>query len=210
MKKVNNIKNETINETKIKILEVSLELFSKQGFKGTTIRQIANEVGIKGASIYNHFGGKEEILEAIFSIYRPRSFRENLINNTYVEQIKENPDNFITVFDNEIINGYKIDKHWSKLYKLIIMEMFQNKTIEIIMKKNILQDAKNAFKHFFDELKKYELIKDIDTLFLANEFLNLLISSNIEILLVHDDTNFDYYIDVLRKRIEFFWKNIQL
>ncbi|WFD11948.1 TetR/AcrR family transcriptional regulator [Tepidibacter hydrothermalis] len=206
---MNNIKNEKMSETKIKILEISLDLFSKQGFKGTSIRQIANAVGIKGASIYNHFGGKEEILQAIFSIYRPRSFRENLINNTYLEQIKENPDNFITVFDNEIINGYKTNEHWSKLYKLIIMEMFQNETVGTIMKKNILQDAKNAFKHFFDELKKCKLIKNIDTLFLANEFLNILISSNIEILLIHNDDNFDYYIDLLRKRIEFFWKNIK-
>ncbi len=38
---------ENINsKTKIKIMEVSLLLFSEKGFKGTSIREIAKRVGI--------------------------------------------------------------------------------------------------------------------------------------------------------------------
>ncbi len=52
--------------TKQKILEKSLELFAKKGYDGVSMREIAAAVGIKGASIYNHFKGKEDIFQGIF------------------------------------------------------------------------------------------------------------------------------------------------
>ena len=52
--------------TKEKIVYESLKLFSKKGYTGVSMREIATAVGIKGASIYNHFKGKQEVFEAIF------------------------------------------------------------------------------------------------------------------------------------------------
>ena len=52
--------------TKEKIVYESLKLFSKKGYNGVSMREIAAAVGIKGASIYNHFKGKQEVFEAIF------------------------------------------------------------------------------------------------------------------------------------------------
>lgn len=52
--------------TKQKILEESLKLFSQNGYEGVSMREIAAAVGIKGASIYNHFKGKEDIFNGIF------------------------------------------------------------------------------------------------------------------------------------------------
>ncbi len=52
--------------TKQKILEESLKLFAKKGYEGVSMREIAATVGIKGASIYNHFKGKEDIFQGIF------------------------------------------------------------------------------------------------------------------------------------------------
>ncbi len=52
--------------TKDKILYTSLRLFSKKGYDGVSMREIAAEVGIKGASIYAHFKGKQDIFDAIF------------------------------------------------------------------------------------------------------------------------------------------------
>ena len=49
--------------TKEKIFEVSIDLFSQYGYDGVSIRQIAKEVGIKESSIYNHYPSKESILD---------------------------------------------------------------------------------------------------------------------------------------------------
>lgn len=52
--------------TKKRIIIESLRLFASKGYDGVSMREIAATVGIKGASIYNHFKGKEDIFLAIF------------------------------------------------------------------------------------------------------------------------------------------------
>jgi AcrR family transcriptional regulator len=48
--------------TKGEILRASLRLFSEYGFYGTSVRQIAAEVGVNPATLYAHYPAKEQIL----------------------------------------------------------------------------------------------------------------------------------------------------
>jgi AcrR family transcriptional regulator len=52
--------------TKMQILDSAYRLFTEKGFRGSSLRDIAERSGIKAASIYNHFKSKEEIFEAVF------------------------------------------------------------------------------------------------------------------------------------------------
>ena len=52
-------------DTKQKILEKALELFSAQGYDSVSVGQIAKAVGIKAPSLYNHFPSKQAIFDAI-------------------------------------------------------------------------------------------------------------------------------------------------
>ena len=51
--------------TKQLILEAALELFAVQGYEAASISQIADRVGIRKASMYSHFMGKQDILDAL-------------------------------------------------------------------------------------------------------------------------------------------------
>ena len=51
--------------TKEKILVNSLKLFSKKGYNGTSVRDIAYSVGIKESSLYNHFKSKQDIFDSV-------------------------------------------------------------------------------------------------------------------------------------------------
>ena len=53
--------------TKEKIFNVSLDLFSKKGYDSVSLREIAEAVGIKKSSIYSHYSSKEAILMDIFN-----------------------------------------------------------------------------------------------------------------------------------------------
>ena len=54
------------------ILEVASKLFLEQGYDGTSVQQIANEVGCTKAALYYHFkDGKEEILQEMMQTHRP-------------------------------------------------------------------------------------------------------------------------------------------
>ena len=52
-------------DTKAKILEKALELFSENGYDAVSVDQIAKAVGIKAPSLYNHFPVKRAIFDAI-------------------------------------------------------------------------------------------------------------------------------------------------
>ena len=52
-------------DTKQKILDKALELFSAQGYDSVSVGEIAKAVGIKAPSLYNHFPSKQAIFEAI-------------------------------------------------------------------------------------------------------------------------------------------------
>ncbi len=52
-------------DTKQKILEKALELFSAQGYDSVSVGEIAKAVGIKAPSLYNHFPSKQAIFDAI-------------------------------------------------------------------------------------------------------------------------------------------------
>ena len=51
--------------TRESILLAALRLFSRKGYEGTSMRDIAAEVGITQGAIYKHFAGKDALLEAI-------------------------------------------------------------------------------------------------------------------------------------------------
>jgi len=52
-------------DTKQRILEVALDLFTEQGYDGTSLRQIAEQLGVTKAALYYHFESKEDILMAL-------------------------------------------------------------------------------------------------------------------------------------------------
>ncbi|MVO98934.1 TetR/AcrR family transcriptional regulator [Paenibacillus lutrae] len=51
--------------TSARIKTAALDLFAAQGYEGTSMAQIAEEVGIKTPSIYAHFKGKEELFLSV-------------------------------------------------------------------------------------------------------------------------------------------------
>jgi AcrR family transcriptional regulator len=52
-------------DTRERILDVALDLFTEQGYDKTTLRQIAEPLGFTQAAIYYHFAAKQDILLAL-------------------------------------------------------------------------------------------------------------------------------------------------
>jgi AcrR family transcriptional regulator len=55
------------------ILLATLDLASERGLGAVTLSQIAERVGIRKPSLYNHFGSKDEILQAAYQLLRERA-----------------------------------------------------------------------------------------------------------------------------------------
>ena len=52
-------------DTKQRILEKALELFSSRGYDAVSVGEIAKAVGVKAPSLYNHYPSKQAIFDAI-------------------------------------------------------------------------------------------------------------------------------------------------
>ena len=51
------------------LLEVSMNAFSRRGFKGTTTKEIAATAGVTEAVIFQHFPSKEALYSAVLELH---------------------------------------------------------------------------------------------------------------------------------------------
>jgi len=53
--------------TRLRVLEVTSDLFRRNGYQATSMRDIANAVGMKSGSLYYYYDSKEKLLAAILT-----------------------------------------------------------------------------------------------------------------------------------------------
>ena len=82
MAKIKSRRNGTKKEA---IIEVAAKLFHEKGFSATSMRDLAEHVGVEAASLYNHIQSKSEILQEIcFKV--ANDFTSNMDNVDTSEQ----------------------------------------------------------------------------------------------------------------------------
>jgi AcrR family transcriptional regulator len=57
---------EQARQTRARILTTAQALFAERGYDGTSLQQIADELGLTKAAVYYHFRTKSELLQALF------------------------------------------------------------------------------------------------------------------------------------------------
>lgn len=68
--------------TALKILEVAEWLFAEKGYSGTSLREIADQVGIKEPGLYKYFSSKEALYKAVLeAALQPMSDAMNEVLN---------------------------------------------------------------------------------------------------------------------------------
>ncbi|TMC09769.1 MAG: TetR family transcriptional regulator, partial [Chloroflexi bacterium] len=56
-------------DTRARIQAVALELFAQQGYDKTSLREIAERLGVTKAALYYHFKSKEDIVASLVADY---------------------------------------------------------------------------------------------------------------------------------------------
>ncbi|MER6506111.1 MULTISPECIES: helix-turn-helix domain-containing protein [unclassified Nonomuraea] len=55
-------------DTRARIQEIALKLFTEQGYEATSLREIAEELGVTKAALYYHFKTKEDIIGSLVDL----------------------------------------------------------------------------------------------------------------------------------------------
>lgn len=76
-------------DTKQKILNKALELFSAQGYDSVSVGEISKAVGIKAPSLYNHFPSKQAIFDAIVESTAAQYEADTDKINIHVQDVKK-------------------------------------------------------------------------------------------------------------------------
>ncbi|WP_296855411.1 TetR/AcrR family transcriptional regulator [uncultured Methanobrevibacter sp.] len=179
--------------TKEKIFDVSLDLFSKKGYDSVSLREIAEEVGIKKSSIYSHYSSKEAILMDIFEYLTNLFEYDELLNNNELdlsednEILLENPELFYHMGSEAIRIMFSEEKNL-KIWKLIFIQMNHNETIRLFFQDEILVKPLRFWRGFFSILKENGIIRqDCNPELLAKEYYSFPIYLLLEICAKYDD-----------------------
>ena len=103
--------------TKERLFDIAIRLISTNGFENVSMRDIANETGIKAASIYNHFSSKEEILDTIYNYYRIH----RLDNRNSIEHIKTTIEHGSAFEIIKVLSGIDFNREETKSVRLILI-----------------------------------------------------------------------------------------
>lgn len=60
------------------ILQTAVEVFGQQGFRGSSLREIAERVGLSESGVLHHFGGKVALLQAVLQARDEASLRSGM------------------------------------------------------------------------------------------------------------------------------------
>ena len=159
--------------TKQKILDAALDLFSTQGFDATSVSQIADEVGIRKASMYSHFSSKQEILEGlmqeIMKQYEWHSiFSEN--NGEKFSFLTDEKEFNVNSVTQAIIGQIRYILHEpqiAKARKMLTIEQFRNPTLAKVQTKQNYTNVMNYFVNLIKLLIQRQKLSDNDAEIMA-------------------------------------------
>ena len=129
--------------TKEKILDAALTLSAENGYNGTSVEQIASIVGIKAPSLYKHYKGKEDILNALIDSAEVR-YDELFGSENHIGKIPENREEFINVTMGRVSFTMK-DPVIRKIRMLLVQEQFRNESMRRRSKQNEVNNDTISF-----------------------------------------------------------------
>lgn len=131
-----------MGSTKRKILDYSLNLFNERGVSNTSLRDIADSLGISVGNLQYHFKKREDIIESLYFeivekmdvVFQPSN--ENLLKGLFTFpkltiEILYDYRFFLLDFVTITRNNPKIKKHYSELSKVRTAQFAEISTVLI-------------------------------------------------------------------------------
>ena len=159
--------------TKQKILDAALELFSTQGFEATSVSQIADEVGIRKASLYSHFASKKEILEGLMQEVMEQYEWHSIFSES-------NMDMYSLLNDGKNLNIDSVtqitvgqiryilhEPQIAKARKMLTIEQFRNPALAKLLTKQNYTNVMNFFIGIIEFLIQQQQLSDYDAEIMA-------------------------------------------
>ena len=141
---------------KEEIIQATLSLASEKGLSNISMSQIAEYIGIKKPSLYNHFKSKDEIIEATYQYLRNEAKSSLSIGEIdYARLIEEKSLKEILMLTINNYNNMTTQENMLKFYKIIYSE----RTFNPLAAKILIEETNrmvNATKNLFYALQVHK------------------------------------------------------
>lgn len=133
--------------TKKKIIEEALVLFSEKGYSDVYVSDIAKAVGIKAPSLYKHFKNKQEIFEAILDELKASYTKQALSIGIDGNNVNADASIYTEISEETLIEiGKNLflyflhDNHIKLFRKLLTLEQFHNSELAVLYSRQYFDD----------------------------------------------------------------------
>ena len=166
---------------KEEIIMATLKLASQKGLKGVSMSMIAESVGIKKPSLYNHFKSKDELVQEMYKFLREKAGSGlNYSSNQYEKFFEGKSASEIL---KTLVNNYikmSSEKNIEMFYKVVYSERATSPSVAKIMVEET-EKMINATINVFKMLEDKGLLK----------FINLEISATSFALAIHSVMDYE-------------------
>ncbi len=153
------------NDTRERILDAALKMFSQNGYAGTNIRELSASLGLVKSGIYKHFESKEEIWNTLLD--RTIAYYGERFGSA--DHLPPVPDSLEELLDMTMrMAGFTIlDEKIIMTRKLLSIEQFRDKRARALATKHFLTGLTVMFTHVFSGMMDKGLLRKDDPEMLA-------------------------------------------
>ena len=152
-------------DTRERILETALQMFSQNGYAGTNVRELTAALGLVKSSVYKHFESKEAIWNALLDqmiAYYDARFG----SAEHLPPVPESLEGLVQM-TMEMVNFTIHDEKIVMTRKLLTIEQFRDIRARGLATKHFLTGLSEMFTHIFAGMMDKGLLRRDDPAMLA-------------------------------------------
>jgi len=153
------------NDTKERILEAALEMFSQNGYAGTNIRELSASLGLVKSGVYKHYESKEAIWNALLD-EMIAYYGEHFGSAERLPPVPDSPEGLVEMTMG-MVNFTVHDERIVMTRKVLTLEQFRDVRARELATKHFLTGLTDMFTHVFTGMMDKGLLRRDDPAMLA-------------------------------------------
>ncbi|MBQ7436754.1 MAG: TetR/AcrR family transcriptional regulator [Oscillospiraceae bacterium] len=153
------------NDTKERILDAALEMFSQNGYAGTNIRELSASLGLVKSGVYKHFESKEAIWNALLD-RMIAYYAEHFGSAEHLLPVPESLEE-LTQMTMKMVNFTVHDERIIMTRKVLTLEQYRDQRACKLATKHFLTGLTDMFTRIFAGMMDKGLLRKDDPEMLA-------------------------------------------
>ena len=153
------------SDTKERILEAALEMFSQNGYAGTNIRELSASLGLVKSGVYKHYESKEAIWNALLD-EMIAYYGEHFGSPEHLPSVPDSLEGLVTMTI-KMVNTTVHDEKIIMMRKVLTLEQFRDGRARELATKHFLTGLTDMFSRIFTDMMDKELLRKDDPEMLA-------------------------------------------